>query len=102
MKHKTIKVGRNDPCPCGSGLKYKKCCQGKPLQKTDNIEQVYARKYGIRLKKTSDIEKIRRAGRLAIETLDRVEAMIRPGIATNEIDTLVHQFTVQTTPGRRP
>lgn len=21
-----IKVGRNDPCPCGSGLKYKKCC----------------------------------------------------------------------------
>lgn len=25
-----IKVGRNDPCPCGSGKKYKKCCgQGK-------------------------------------------------------------------------
>jgi hypothetical protein len=20
------KVGRNDPCPCGSGLKHKKCC----------------------------------------------------------------------------
>ena len=20
------KVGRNDPCPCGSGIKYKKCC----------------------------------------------------------------------------
>ncbi|RKJ69043.1 zinc chelation protein SecC, partial [Butyricicoccus sp. 1XD8-22] len=20
------KVGRNDPCPCGSGLKFKKCC----------------------------------------------------------------------------
>jgi SWIM/SEC-C metal-binding protein len=20
------KVGRNDPCPCGSGMKYKKCC----------------------------------------------------------------------------
>ncbi len=20
-------VGRNDPCPCGSGLKYKKCCE---------------------------------------------------------------------------
>ncbi|MCK9343663.1 MAG: SEC-C domain-containing protein [Massilibacteroides sp.] len=19
-------MGRNDPCPCGSGLKYKKCC----------------------------------------------------------------------------
>ena len=20
------KVGRNEPCPCGSGIKYKKCC----------------------------------------------------------------------------
>ncbi|KUK63994.1 MAG: Uncharacterized protein XD84_1821 [Desulfotomaculum sp. 46_80] len=25
------KVRRNDPCPCGSGKKYKKCCLGKPL-----------------------------------------------------------------------
>jgi hypothetical protein len=25
---KTLKVGRNDPCPCGSGKKYKKCCGG--------------------------------------------------------------------------
>jgi uncharacterized protein len=24
----TLKVGRNDPCPCGSGRKYKKCCGG--------------------------------------------------------------------------
>jgi preprotein translocase subunit SecA len=26
IKHETPKVGRNDPCPCGSGKKYKKCC----------------------------------------------------------------------------
>ena len=25
----TQKPGRNDPCPCGSGTKYKKCCLGK-------------------------------------------------------------------------
>ena len=25
-KRETAKVGRNDPCPCGSGKKYKKCC----------------------------------------------------------------------------
>lgn len=24
----SVKVGRNDPCPCGSGKKYKKCCGG--------------------------------------------------------------------------
>lgn len=23
---KKVKIGRNDPCPCGSGKKYKKCC----------------------------------------------------------------------------
>jgi len=26
----TQKVGRNDPCPCGSGKKFKKCCFNKP------------------------------------------------------------------------
>lgn len=25
-KKKSKKIGRNDPCPCGSGKKYKKCC----------------------------------------------------------------------------
>jgi uncharacterized protein YecA (UPF0149 family) len=23
-----VKVGRNEPCPCGSGKKYEKCCGG--------------------------------------------------------------------------
>ncbi len=26
VRHKGPQVGRNDPCPCGSGKKYKKCC----------------------------------------------------------------------------
>ncbi len=26
VKRAAVKVGRNDPCPCGSGKKYKKCC----------------------------------------------------------------------------
>ncbi len=26
VKNKEKKVGRNDPCPCGSGKKYKRCC----------------------------------------------------------------------------
>ena len=24
--HQGPRIGRNDPCPCGSGKKYKKCC----------------------------------------------------------------------------
>ncbi|WP_456686612.1 SEC-C metal-binding domain-containing protein [Bradyrhizobium sp. P5_C11_2] len=26
MRYGHIKVGRNDPCPCGSGEKFKHCC----------------------------------------------------------------------------
>ena len=29
---KRHKPGRNDPCPCGSGIKFKKCCIGKVIQ----------------------------------------------------------------------
>ncbi|MGB5159225.1 MAG: SEC-C metal-binding domain-containing protein [Desulfobacterales bacterium] len=29
FKRDTPKVGRNEPCPCGSGKKYKKCCLNK-------------------------------------------------------------------------
>jgi hypothetical protein len=29
LKNPGSKLGRNDPCPCGSGKKYKKCCRGK-------------------------------------------------------------------------
>lgn len=23
------KIGRNDPCPCGSGMKFKRCCEAR-------------------------------------------------------------------------
>ncbi|HFI0249983.1 TPA: YecA family protein [Streptococcus suis] len=43
-----MKIGRNDPCPCGSGKKYKKCCLGKaddvyysnPLNLLDTYKKV--------------------------------------------------------------
>ena len=34
------KIGRNDPCPCGSGKKYKHCRLGKEKQEdTRNLAQ---------------------------------------------------------------
>jgi SEC-C motif len=27
------KIGRNEPCPCGSGKKFKKCCESKMIGK---------------------------------------------------------------------
>ena len=28
---KKVKIGPNDPCPCQSGKKFKKCCRGKGI-----------------------------------------------------------------------
>jgi methionyl aminopeptidase len=95
MKYKSEKIGRNDPCPCGSGKKYKRCCINKELSQPVNLEKDYAEKYRIRLKKESDINGIREAGRLVLETLDLVESVIRPGLMTDRIDTLVHEFTIK-------
>ena len=96
MKHRALKVRRNDPCPCGSGLKYKKCCMNREtILDAGQNRDLYCRKYNIRLKDEKDIEGIRRAGRLALRTLDLVGSNIRPGITTEEINTLVHEFTIQ-------
>jgi methionyl aminopeptidase len=96
MKLKPVKIGRNQSCTCGSGLKYKKCCMGKGgSPEPRNLEEIYASKYRIRVKKAADIEAIRRAGRLVVATLELVAPRIAPGIATDEINTWVHEFTVK-------
>lgn len=45
-QNKTVpkkKIGRNDPCPCGSGKKYKFCCLNKPKDAIDCIESLEER-----------------------------------------------------------
>jgi methionyl aminopeptidase len=95
-----VKIGRNDPCPCGSGKKYKKCCLGRDPDSLETIRERYYRRHGIRFKDEADVEGIRRAGDLVIRTLDMVEEVIAPGISTEHINTLVHDFTVRN--GARP
>lgn len=90
-----MKVGRNDPCPCGSGIKYKKCCLGKDLQVNREPGAMYAQRYKIRLKEEADIEGIRKAGQLVLDTFEQIEDKIRPGIKTDEINTIVHEFTIK-------
>jgi methionyl aminopeptidase len=48
----------------------------------------------ITLHEKADFEGMRRAGRLAAETLDMLVPHIRPGITTEAIDQLVHEFTL--------
>jgi len=54
-----LKVGRNDPCPCGSGKKYKKCCMlkdemQKPEIQSDESESITAPSEDKKLDSRSD------------------------------------------------
>jgi len=90
-----VKVGRNDPCPCGSGLKFKKCCLEKDGPVNRDPGALYAQRYKIQLKEEDDIEGIRKAGQLVLATFEQIEDKIRPGIKTNKINTIVHEFTIK-------
>ena len=68
---------------------------GKGKSEDLDLAALYARKYNIRLKQKAAVEGIRKAGRLVLETLDMVESKIEPGLVTEEINTLVHKFTVK-------
>ncbi len=88
------KAGRNDPCPCGSGKKYKQCClHKKETSLAQRTPGHYLRKHQVILKTPEQIEGIRRAGVLVVDLLDRVEQMIRPGLVTEEINVFVDEYT---------
>jgi methionyl aminopeptidase len=95
QKKKPGKIGRNDACPCGSGKKYKNCCMGRATPPPEALKQIYQKRYNIRLKSSDDIEKIRKAGELVMATFREVEAALRPGLATEEINAIVHEYTVR-------
>lgn len=92
---KTNKVGRNDPCPCGSGLKYKRCCSKGDGMGLEDLRKQYAQQYKIRFKQPVDIDGIKRAGKLVLATLDLVESRIIPGLVTDDINTWVHDYTIE-------
>lgn len=46
-----MKIGRNDPCPCGSGKKYKKCCLNKQEKNDFNINDFIITKASTAYKK---------------------------------------------------
>lgn len=96
MKNKpdTGKISRNAPCPCGSGKKYKRCCLNKPVS-TQPSDLQYAKKHRIQIKTPQQIDGIRRAGQLVIATLDLVAPHIRHGTTTDEINAMVHDFTLR-------
>ena len=66
----------------------------------DLLKRSYEKRLKIRFKTAAEIDGIRRAGALVVQTLDLVAPIIVPGTETEEINRLVHEFTVQN--GARP
>lgn len=68
-------IGRNDPCWCGSGDKWKKCHYPKD-----------GPKHNIRLKTPEQIAGIRHACQVTAKILDSVCSMAKTGVTTLELD----------------
>ena len=90
-----MKIGRNDPCWCGSGKKYKSCHAA-----FDDKLAAYQLKHipvpNHKLIKTPEqLEGIRKAGKLNTAILDMVAENIKAGMSTDDINTLVHNYTVE-------
>lgn len=86
---------RNEPCWCGSGLKYKKCHMAideKIMLHAEKGEIVPRRNM---LKTKAQIEKIRVSADLNTAVLDHVAKHIHAGMSTEEIDKLVYDYTVE-------
>lgn len=88
-------LGRNDPCPCGSGKKYKFC-----HQQIDEKMLAYRRKGCLvpskkLLKKKHEVEAIRESAKINVAVLDYVQEHICVGMNTEEINQLVHSKTLE-------
>ncbi len=49
----------------------------------------------IQIKSPEDVEQMRVAGRLAAEVLDFIQPHVKPGVSTEELDTLCHDYMVR-------
>ena len=57
------------------------------------VKAQYEAQHKIRLKVAEDIVGIKKAGRLAVDILNRAEELIKPGITTNDINAMVEKIT---------
>lgn len=91
----SLKLGRNDACWCGSGLKYKKCHYNFDA-KIESFAREGAEVPDIDLiKNAEEIEMIKKSAAVNIAVLDYVAEHIRAGVTTEEINQWVYDETTK-------
>lgn len=88
-------LGRNEPCWCGSGKKYKKCHADFDEKREALAAAGHVVPPNELIKLPHQIEGIRKSAKVNIAVLDYVAAHIRAGISTAEIDHWVHEETLR-------
>lgn len=92
---KQIKIGRNDPCWCKSGRKYKQCHMAFD-EKIERIRQeghvVPTRKL---IKNAEQIAAIKESAKINMAVLDYVGEHIQEGVTTAQIDRWVYDLTTE-------
>ncbi len=91
----SLKLGRNDPCWCGSGKKYKKCHEEFDEKISFYKSQGHIVPEHKMIKTPEQIEGIKESCKINIAVLDYVAENIREGMTTQEIDDLVAEKTAE-------
>ncbi|MBQ6820408.1 MAG: methionyl aminopeptidase [Clostridium sp.] len=90
-----MNFNRNDQCWCNSGKKYKKC----HLEFDEKLQALKDKGYEVPsrdiIKNKEQIEKIKESAKINNAVLDLVAENIKEGMSTEEINKLVHDFTVK-------
>lgn len=86
--------GRNEPCWCGSGKKYKKCHE----QEDERLQELFNDGHEVLvrslLKTPADIDGVKYSAEVNKGVLDYVGERIGPGVSTAQIDKWVYDYTV--------
>ena len=89
----SVKIGRNDPCWCKSGRKYKACHQAFD----EKIAAIAAQGHIVPthdiIKNADQIAGIKESCKINIAVLDYIQEHIHEGMNTAEIDKIVYDMT---------
>lgn len=89
-----MKLNRNDECWCGSKVKYKKC----HMQFDEKLNKLKEMGYEVPshkiIKTKEQIEKIKESAKINDAVLDEVAKQIKVGMTTEDINKIVHEFTI--------
>ena len=87
-------ITRNDPCWCGSSLKWKKCHypQKGGEDPLESLKNRYKKQYGIILKNSEEIAHIRTACQETAKLLKMCIDACKAGVTTNEIDQIAINY----------